>query len=403
MSDFDPFDRRLVAALQAYAVDAPTVDDPAGFARTIAIAHPRRAGLGAVLARLSGRGTALVLLGLLILASLVAILSVGRRSPIEPPLPMPDELFGMYRADVQVTGAPVRAGTYTLDLNSATLLRGPDDEPVVWAGVAQAIEPTPSGGLELRVTSTSACGDARYALDLQTAAPGASPAPSASGGDPTPEPGKTVLDRLGDGAPFVLLPRSEPCTDRQRILTSGPWTHPSIEVVAGERYDSLDFTEPFSFVMPPSQAALRPSERPWGKGMLSLGEGYDWRGFFIDDVPVAIDPCQPDRGRLADIPGTPSEVVEWLRASPELRVGAPVEILIDGRTALAIPIEALVCHDVEPPLSPRQFYLGSRVYAIPTDDDLILFTASSYGLPEFEDVMDELVRSISFEPAAPTP
>ena len=397
MTELDVFDRRLADALRDYAGDAPTVQDPGAFATAIAREHPRRARWLDALAQPNARRVGwIAVAAALVIASLLLLAGTGAFRP-EPRLPMPDELFGTHTATVQAAGERVPGGAYMLDLNDDSLLHGPDGEPLRWAGAARAVTTTATGGLELTVRAPWPCGDAQYAFRLSGDDPEASAGPSASGGNPTPDPALTPLRRLGDGEPFRLVTISDPCHDRFQILTSGPWSHPSVEVVAGERYDSMDFTEPFTFVMPSSKAAIPPIESTWGKGMLRLGNGFDWRGFFLDDVPVGVDVCQPGRGRLADIPDTTAEVEAWLRASSGLRVGDSVELPVDGRTALAIPIESIDCHEWEPPLTAREFYLGSRIYAIPTGDDLILFTAVSWGMPDLESVTDDLVRSIRFE------
>jgi hypothetical protein len=400
MLESDPFDRRLAKALRRYATDAPTIGDPAGFAGAIARQHPRRARwLDAVVSPAGRRLVWIVVVVALVVVSLVLLAGVGSSRP-ELPLAMPDAMFGGYRATVSAAGEQVPAGDYTLDVNDASLLRGPEGEPLAWAGVARAVVSTPAGGLDLEIRGSLLCGDARYAIRLEGDDPDPSPGPSASGGNPTPDPSALPLQRLGDGEAFRLVPVAESCGDRRSILTSGPWSHPTIEMTAGETYGSIDFTEPFTFVFPTSKAEVKSLEQPWGKGILRLGNSYDWRGYFVDDVELGADQCHPDRGTLADIPATPAEVEAWLRSSPGLRVGDAVQLAVDGRIALAIPVEFVDCEDFfTGPQRRGTFYFGShaRIYAIPTGDDLILFSATSWGMPDLDDVTDELIRSIRFQ------
>jgi hypothetical protein len=397
-TDFDAFDRRLADAFRAYAADAPTVD-PAAFARSIAREHPRRRSWTAQLRRPAARRLVLVVLAvLLLLAALAAIASIGApRLPIRPAVAIPDELYGEWRATVGAAGSQLPAGEYTLNLSESTLVRAPAGNDLSWAGTASALVAADPDSEDLLISAPPPCGDARYAItsvgqDVET-----SPGPSASGGNPTPFPGLTLLERIAVGESFRLVPVSESCVERRHILASSPWIHPSLVLQSGETYQSMDFTEPFSFVMPGNANSVETSARFWGKGVFVLGNGFDWRGFFLDDMPLGADICHPERGRLADIPATPGAVEAWLRSSSGLRVGDPVELTVDGRTALSIPIDPIDCHEWDPPLIPGEFYLGTRVYAIPTDDDLILFTATSFGLDEIGPIADDLVRSMTFQ------
>src|SRR5262245_31656326 len=221
MREVDRFDRHLAEALQGYAADAPTIRDPAGFAAAIAQQHPRRARwLDALAGPADRRIVWLVVVGALIIVSVLLMAGLGALAP-EPSLPMPDGLFGDYRATVSAAGERVPAGDYTLDVNDANLLHGPDGEALAWAGVARAVGSMPAGGLELDLRGSLWCGDARYAIRLESDVPDVSPGPSASGGNPTSDPSRLPLQRLGDGEAFRLVPVTEPCGDRRSILTSG--------------------------------------------------------------------------------------------------------------------------------------------------------------------------------------
>jgi hypothetical protein len=392
----EAFDRRLADALHAYAKDAPTIRDAAGYASAIAREHPRRAGWSSALARPTTRR--LVLLGVavaLILASLLVLAGIGAFRQA-PSFPMPDELFGDYQATVDAARGRVPAGDYTLDLTDENLLHGPDGRPLDWAGRARAVVPGPTGGIQLAIAGTWQCGDAEYAIRVGGDTPGAAAGPSASGGNPTPDPAVGPLQSVLSGEPFRLAPVSESCDDRLQVLTSGPWDRPQIELKDGDAHDSLDFTEPFDFVLGESPAEVGIFLRTVRRGVLTIGNGWDYRGMFSDDVEVGADLCRPDAGTLADIPATPQAVEVWLRSSPDLRVGSAVPIQVDGRAGLAIPVNADDCLGSQQPLSNEVMLLGQRIYAIPTGDDLILFGVASYGMPDLDRVADELVRSIEF-------
>ena len=396
MTELDVFDRRLADALRDFAADAPTVLDPGAFATAIARAHPRRARWLEVPAHpVARRLTWIAIAVALVLASLLLLAGTGAFRP-EPSLPMPDELFGDHSATVQAAGERVPGGLYTLDLNDPSLLHGPDGEALGWAGAAQAVTTTPTGGLELTVRAPWPCGDAQYTFRLSGDDPDAAAGPSASGGNPTPDPGLTLLQRLDQGEPFRLLPASESCGDRSRILTSGPWDRPSVELAGGETYDATDFTEPFEFMLPESRPAVTLYMRTSRKGTLGIGSGAEGRIFFLDDLDVAADPCRPNLRTIGDIPATPAAVEAWLRASAGLRIGAAEPIEVDGRVGLVMPVEKLDCEGEEAPLAATILPIGSRMYAIPTGDDVIVVSAWSYGMEDFETFTDDLIRSIAF-------
>lgn len=407
MTDHDTFDRRLADSLRRYAADQPTLDDPLEFARTIALNHPRRSAWTAVFGRQGGRRVALILLAaLLIVASLLALAGAGARwLPVAPRQPMPDELFGEYQTTVIAAAPGVPAGVYTLDVNGPSLLRSPSGEALGWAGVADAIIPTPSGGIDLALRAGGSCGDARYAVVVGEDGRDASPGPSASQAvmDPTPGPSQSALQSIGDGEPIRFVPIADECADRVSILTSGPWAHPEGKLVAGNRYRSMSFTEPFEFVMPVADPSVPPAvARMSRKGVFRVGNGYSWTSFFVDDVPVAADVCDGGGGILADVPATPEEVGAWLRAAPRITVTDERDLVVDGRTAKSFSININgddVCGLWTPPLGPGEFYYGFRVYAIPTGDDTILYLPWSDGgsFPYIERAADELVRSMTFD------
>ena len=394
MTDVDLFERDLEASLRSYASEAPTVEDPKAFALAIALEHPLRSGW---MHRPSSRTIAWIFVGAAVILAVIAlgVLGVGRQPSdlvVVPRNPMPDELFGVRTA-----------GTYSLDVNDSFLLREPGGQPVEWAGAAGAFVPAgdeASGAGDLVIRAAGPCGDGRYTIQTDIAPVGEVPAPSASGGNPTPAPGVTPLDLVGEGQPFVLVPVNDSCADRLAILASGPWDIKRIELIAGRGYDSMSFTEPFDFLMPVADPTVPlPGERSSTKGVLRIGNGYSWSSSFHDDVPVFADVCDTQSPILDDIPATPEDVGAWLRSSTGLTVGDPVQVPVDGRIALSFAIEPSDrCVSFDPPLGGTQFNLGFRVYAIPTDDDTILYVvwSDAGSLAPIAIAADELVRSMRF-------
>ena len=396
MSDFDMFEHRLGDALRLYAADAPIQVDAVGFARAIARGKPRRSGWSAALI-LAGRPVLLrwVLLGiLLILASLIALAAVGSflyrndRLSLDPNIVVPDELYGDWLAEIAAAGPSVAGGTYTVDLKEASLIRAPDGREIDWAGRAVELVPTRAGLWELLVRSPGArCGDGRYSLY------GPGPAP--------------------DGIEFVARPLefheiADKCVDRLSILTGAPaWTRPqSVPLTVGEVHGSNTFSEPFHFVVPFTDPTA--TMRLWGTaGGLQIGYGCCWESWFLDDQPVNLDVCEPTKGRLPDVPATPEAVGEWLRSSLGLKVSDPIEVPVDGRTALRFDIESFDtqtshangCDGFALTLSPPSVFVGFRYYAIPTGDDTILYVVWSDpgSYPSVEAGAEALVRSITFD------
>jgi hypothetical protein len=407
MTDQDAFDRRLADSLRRYSADRPTLSDPRAFALSIALNHPRRSPWSAVIVRRGSRWIAMILVGvLLIVAALLALAGTGAlQMPVAPRQPMPDELFGEYQATVIAVAPRVAVGVYTFDVNGPSLLRGATGDALRWAGVADSIVQTPSGGVDLVVRAAGSCGNARYAIVVGDDGRDVSPGPSASQGgfEPTPGPSRSALQSIGDGEPIRFVPIADECPDRVSILTAGPWAHPVVQLVAGSRYRSMSFTEPFEFTMPGGDPSVPPAvARFWGKGVFRVGNGYSWTSFFVDDVPVAADVCDVGSGVLADVPATPEDVGAWLRGARGITVTEERDVVIDGRTAKSFSIRIHgddSCGLWTSPLGPGEFYFGFRVYAIPTGDDTILYLPWSDGgsFPDTQRTSDELVRSMTFD------
>jgi hypothetical protein len=166
--------------------------------------------------------------------------------------------------------------------------------------------------------------------------------------------------------------------------------------MAGGRYDSWSFTEPFHFVMPPASSPVSAptpavSARTWlAPGQLSLGSVW-WRGEFLDDWTLPIDRCDPGAGSLPDVPPSAQAFESWLRSNGRsVAIEDTVEIEVDGRTATRYTTIESSC----PGQEPNTF--GRRWYVIPTGDDTILFQIHGDTDAEYQ-VADEIVRSMTFD------
>lgn len=373
MTELDAFDLKLAEALMRYASEAPTDLDPAAIARSVGAIRTRRpAAHGPRFAATPLARAGLV--ALLVLATFLVAIAAGalirRMTPAE--LPIPDRLSGRFQASLKATDAAI-PGTYVLQLNGSALLVDPSGSPVPWAGRAVGLDAGPRVG-EL-VVASDACGEGRYRI--------------VGGG----------LDQ--DQQSLTLADPRDACPERVAILTAGQWSRPSHEDLAsGVRYDSLDFTEPFTFTNPAWDPAAPPAdERHWGWGGLRIANRYSWSSSFHDDQPVSVDVCNPRGETLGDIPATPEAVGEWLQSGSAIDVAPAIPIQVDGRTALRYDVMlADRCRTFNAALAPPQFSLSFRVYAIPTGDDTIIYVlwsdAGSYAGVEAS--ADQLVRSIEF-------
>ena len=420
MTDHELFDARLADALRMYADEAPRVDS-IDFAHAIAAGHPRRRGWSRLIADPRMR-LALALLGLaLALVSIVALAAVGSRRAdlaVDPGFPVPAGLYGEWDADL--AGPDGQRGTYTLDLNAPTLVRLFGGSTQDWAGRVVAVVTNNQTQPTVVVRSSGACGEGRYLLredpgqvtPVDPEAPSASRGPSADPDIPTPGPSRPPDQWVA----FRLTDPTDECADRAAILTNTPWTRsvlgylPSPKLgpfVAGQTYDSGSFTQPFRFVMPAVDNQgdnegladqFRFASRYVSDGGLQFG-GVWWSMRLIDDLAVQADLCDTTSAIRSDIPATPEAVDEWLHAIPGLTVSEPVEVPVDGRTALRFDIDAERCDDMARlPLGGLYGYL-MRAYAIPTGDDTILLVGGSDGV-NYEAVkaaMDAFVRSMDFQ------
>ena len=378
MTEYDLFESRLAQALRDYAAEAPTDVEPIDLAHSIASGHPRRPRLAIALGS-ARRPSVLVwlLLGAaLILGSLLALAAAGALRTREDRLTVPiTELTGDWQSAVAAAGPAVPAGIYTLNVSAPALLSRVEG-PVDWAGRAARFDPLGPDAWELVVTSPGPCGDGRY-----------------------------VVRRNGvDGIRFT--DPVDACADRVAILVGAlVWQRPEARVPleSGATYGSWAFTEPFHFVMPAIDAVMEPDDH---HGVVHIQRGCCWVMTFLDDVGVNLDDCDSTL-TLPDIPATPEAVANWLRSSPGTVVSDPVEIQVDGRTALRFDVQRTTasCHQPATPVQVPYQMLGdgvsstSRIFAIPTGDDTILLVAwaDRGSRSEVERAADEIVRSMIFD------
>jgi hypothetical protein len=299
------------------------------------------------------------------------------RLATDPRVSIPGELHGNWES-----------GIHALDLRSDPLIR--DWYGAIRTDLGRVVEILPDPGRrDAYIVSIQAdCGLGVYRLDTHT--------------------GRQDL-----GITFTL--RADPCPEREDILTVREWyLSPPDEprlgpFTAGRTYTSGTFTEPFRFVMPkvddegPNKNLARQfalAHRYVSDGGISFG-GYGWSMVILDDLPIHADVCDPTSALLADIPATPGAVGDWLRSSPGLSVSDPVEVPVDGRTALRFDLGdgASPCHGARLPAGGNFEPYLMRAYAIPTGDDTILLVTGSddSNYEAVKAAVEALVRSMDFE------
>ena len=217
--------------------------------------------------------------------------------------------------------------------------------------------------------------------------------------EPGPQP--TVIVAPSPSA----SPSSTPDLSPSPSPTTPPTAPPDAWLAPGTIYDSLNFTEPFHFLMTAMDPSLAGEdgytalESQWDSaGVLRISMGCCWNTYFLDDTPVNVDACDPTKGTLADLPATPAEVGEWLRSSSLLTVSDPVEVPVDGRTALRFDTDASGSCLAFVPSAPSVF-VGQRFYAIPTGNDTIVYVVwgDEGSYPFIKQGADDLVRSMTFD------
>jgi hypothetical protein len=175
------------------------------------------------------------------------------------------------------------------------------------------------------------------------------------------------------------------------------------------------FSEPFTFTMP-----AFPSDPPTpvsgqgedasasGNRQYQLAADSLWgRVTFHDDQSLPADMCRPSAASIADVPDTPDAVGRWLGSGAGLVVSDPVQVTVDGQTALRWDVTGPVgvC-DLSAVRPPPWFGAGERhrIYAVPTGSDTILVITwgPNWGgvAAEHADAVnaatDELVGSMDF-------
>ena len=326
MVEYDAFESRLADALRDYAAELPVEVDAAAVARSIARGRPRRSGwrtmaiplvptlplVWVLLATLLLLGTALALVavGSLVTRDDFAVdpaHPIPRPSPASSrpswrsrgPRPAISTTSGSLSTSTRTTSCTARTHRMSAPTSAARTTPPPRGRVVSWPSIHR------TGSGRAGHPLDRAMWDARYHL---------------------------VFDDEG----ITFTRPDDPCADRVAILTTTSWRHRALALDVGERYGSWFFTEPFHFLMPQMEQGGGPMVRAfywYAPGRLRISHPY-WRTWFIDDQSVYADICDPSRGTLADVPATPEAVGDWLRSSSGTTVSPPVEIVVDGRTAL---------------------------------------------------------------------
>jgi hypothetical protein len=357
------------------------------------------------------------------LLGIAAILAIGggvvsiagswRPAPADPFLPgpsadlsapvIPAVLRGQFVGqldDGQITANPYPF--YFIDLEDSVLMHGPgdSDNPVKlraesgtsadWAGRIVEFTRIDAGAAKVVIQAPPPCGEGRYLVRYDEVE---RPNPPFGWILRFTQPDDPCRDRVAIlvGSPDAPTRAVSPSPDGSAIPgpdgTERVWTHQPIELVAGERYSSGSFTEPFHFRMPVVAAPQYPSSyaSTWLPTKLRLNSPW-WSSAFYDDV--ALPTC--DRA-LADIPSTPEAFESWLRSTGRT-IERTASLVVDGRTA--------VRYDTSDPSSDCPGRRGDRFfgrwYLIPTGDDTILFNI--YGDTETEvQLADDIVRSMTFD------
>jgi hypothetical protein len=289
---------------------------------------------------------------------------------------------------------------YFIDLEDAVLVHGPSnmDDPVeiraedgteaAWAGRIVQFTPAGAGTATVVIQAPPPCGEGRYLVRYDEAEQPADLAWTLTFTQPQDRCAARLAVLVG-GSDGLAPPSASPedGAPSSSATTARVWTHQPTRLVAGQRYSSWSFTEPFHFLMPPH--GLQAGALTWlAPGRLEFHHPW-WFAKFFDDWTLPIDYCDPSAGSLPDIPPSPQAFESWLR-SDSRSIDEIVEIEVDGRTAMRYATTASSC----PGQEPNTF--ASRWYLIPTGDDTILL--DFYGDTETEyQVADELIRSMTFD------
>lgn len=379
MIEHDAFEGRLVRAIREYAAEAPPEPEALAFARIVIAGSRHDAGSAARDGARRWAAVAALVAAALVLASILALAlsATGRRNELSIDLDrVPIALTGQFQFQVarMDPDGGVSYPWFLVDLTGPALIHGPTDvggpddlwaspgDVPGWSGRAVGFVPAGSGRGELRLDG-GVCGPARYRVTY-------------------------------DDAELRFAPIHDACAERANVLTDKAWTHMVVPIETAKRHPSWSFGEPFAFELPDALG----SAYAWtwlGPNRLRIGMIY-WKGLFVDDEPLYVDMCDPAKGTLSDVPGTPDAVGAWLRSNGVLRVPDPVAIEVDGREGLMFEATVECPNGASASAGPR--VPAGRIYAIPTGDDVVLYvTWSDGGVPGFDTASDELVRSITFD------
>jgi len=325
-----------------------------------------------------------------------------------PPV-IPPVLRGQFVAQLgRAPGSGMDYPFYFLDLEDAVLIHGPSTSDRIaailaeqgtaadWAGRVVEFTPVDPDSATVVIQAPAPCGVGRYLVRYGV---------SERKGDAEPwslaftKPQDPCADRVAilvsDGAGVTPLPSASPGRSAAPVATtaSRAWRHQPAELIAGDRYSSWSFTEPFHFLLPlaSSGAGPVPAASAWtwlAPGRLRIGSVW-WRGEFLDDQPLPADRCDPGAGSVPDVPSSPAAFEAWLRSNRR-SIDESVPVEVDGRTAMRYATSESSC----PNEQPNTF--GNRWYLIPTGDDTIVFNVRGDTETEYQ-LADDLVRSITFD------
>jgi hypothetical protein len=376
------FERQLVVALNEYASDVGSMPDPYVRARGIARANPRSRWRMRPLPL--GARPAWILAALLLAALVGGLLVVGSRllrtpQPVVPAV-VPAELFG--RWSNQPDGDPY------IDFNRSTLLRSANENvPEIGRVVSFAWDPSTPQEAVIRFDAAAGCPPGQYRLVGHRSGSGGEGGPTPAPGPP--DTGPFMIDSIRFTAP------DDACNRRASILASGTWRSVAATLTGGATFPSLDFTEPFELALPAGLTTVIGSV-----GALDQLEAYTrlrihhpfWSGFFLDDEPVYRLLCDSGAGTLPELPSSVSAIREWLAEAAPAELDGPMEVVVDGRTALRWK-KNQACETFAgfaPGIG------GDVVYAIPSGDDAILWTFR-FDTADEEAIGDAIARSLHFK------
>jgi hypothetical protein len=330
--------------------------------------------------------------------------SAAATPPAVPPI-----LRGQFVAQLgRAPGGGMDYPFYFLDLEDAVLVHGPSTSDRIaairaengtaaeWAGRIVEFTPMASDSATVVIQAPPPCGVGRYVVRFNiTERKGDAEPWSLAFTDPQDQCADRVAILVRDSGAVTPLPSASPDGSAAPVstATSRSWRHQPTELVAGDRYSSWSFTEPFHFLVPLAspQAEQGPAASAWtwlAPGRLRIGSVW-WRGEFLDDQALPADRCDAAAGSLPDIPSSPAAFEAWL-GSNRRSIDESVQIEVDGRTATRYTTSESNCPKEQPNTA------GNRWYLIPTGDDTILFNVRGDTETEYQ-LADDLVRSMTFD------